>query len=241
MEQGLIQLNDRIWYWPHHPDPGNVQPSIGVIVGTHKSILVDTGNSPAYAIQVRAALDQAGLPPVSMIIYTHHHWDHVYGACAYDVPVLAHSKCRKILLEEAKKPWSKEYLDKLVQQNPKLRVSCEARNRAISDWQNFRIVVPDIVFERSKVIELDDLRIELEYVGGQHAEDAIIVKVPHSRVMFIGDCYYPPPLHLRTKGSTISNEILFKLVDDGIDLYIEGHDDPTTRDELVEYLSSIEN
>lgn len=241
MEQGLIQLDDHVWYWPHHPDPSAVQPSTGGIVGQHKSILVDAGNSPAQARQVRTALDQAGLPPVGMIIYTHHHWDHVYGACVYDVPVIAHTKCRKILLEEAMKPWSKEYLDKLVQQNPKLRISCEARNRAISDWQNFRIVIPDIVFERSKVIDLEGLRIELEYVGGQHAGDSIIVKVPQSRVMFIGDCYYPPPLHLRKPESTISNAILSKLVDDQIDYYIDGHDDPTTRDELVEYLSSLDN
>lgn len=241
MGQGLIQLDAHVWYWPHHPDPNIVQPSIGMIVGQSKSILVDAGNGPAHAIQVRAALDQAGLPPVSMIIYTHHHWDHVFGACVYDVPVIAHTKCRNFLLEEAQKPWSKEYLDKLVQQNPKLRASCKARNRAISDWQNFRIVIPNIVFERSKVIELDGLKIELEHVGGQHAEDSIIVKVSRSRVMFIGDCYYPPPLHLRTPGSTISKEILSNLVDEKIDYYVEGHDDPTTRDELDDYLSSVDN
>ena len=241
MEQDLIQLDDHVWYWPHHPDPNTVQPSIGVIVGQRNSILVDVGNSPAQARRVGAALTQVGIPPVSLIIYTHHHWDHISGACAYSVPVIAHAKCRAILLEEAQKPWSKEYLEELIQQNPKLRVSCEARNRAISDWQNFRIVVPETVFERSKVIELEGLRIELEYLGGQHAEDSIIVKVPQSRVMFIGDCYYPPPLHLRTPESTISNEILSNLVDDGIDLYIEGHDDPTTRNEIVEYLSSVKN
>ena len=240
MEQSLIQLDDHVWYWPPHPDPNTVQPSIGVIVGQRKSLLVDAGNSPAQAKQVCADLAQAGIPPVSMIIYTHHHWDHVFGACVYDVPVIAHTKCREILLEEAQKPWSREYLEELVKRNPKLRVSCEARNQAISDWQNFRIVVPDTVFEGSKVIDLEGLRLELQFVGGQHAEDSIIVKVPQSRVMFIGDCYYPPPLHLRTPESTISNEILFNLVDDDIDLYIEGHDDPTTRNELVEYLSSLE-
>jgi glyoxylase-like metal-dependent hydrolase (beta-lactamase superfamily II) len=153
---------------------------------------------------------------------------------------MAHAKCRGFLLEEAQKPWSREYLEELIRKNPKLRVSCEARDRAISDWQNFQVVVPDMVFERSKVIELEGLSIELEHVGGLHAQDSIIVKVPQSRVMFIGDCYYPPPLHLRTLESTISNEILSNLVDDGIDLYIEGHDDPTTRNELVEYLSSLE-
>jgi hypothetical protein len=39
---------------------------------------------------------------------------------------------------------------------------------------------------------------ELEHVGGQHAEDSIVVKIPQAQIMFIGDCYCLPTLHLRT-------------------------------------------
>ena len=119
MEQDLIQIDDHVWYWPHHPNPLAVQPSIGVVAGQRGSVLVDAGNSPAQARQVGAALTQAGIPPVSLIIYTHHHWDHVWGACAFSAPVIAHSKCRDILIKEAQKPWSTAYLEELIQQNPK--------------------------------------------------------------------------------------------------------------------------
>lgn len=238
MDQKLVQLTQNIWLWPHHPDPDVIQASIGLITGPHSSILVDAGNSPDVAERLKAAIQRAGLPKVESIIYTHHHWDHIWGACAFQVPVVAHKKCRDILMEEAKKPWGPQYLNYVVERNPKMRASVEARARAMRQWETFRIVLPEIVFNRIKVIDLEGMRVALEHVGGDHAEDSIVVRVPEDGVLFVGDCYYPPPLHLRTSESTHSIPMLASLKDKRYSLYIEGHDDPFTRAELVEFLES---
>jgi glyoxylase-like metal-dependent hydrolase (beta-lactamase superfamily II) len=173
---------------------------------------------------------------VSHIIYTHHHWDHVYGACAFDVPVVAHRLCREILLEEAGKPWSSAYLQDEIRTNPQLKVSYETRDRLIEDWETFRIVVPEIVFEDSMVIELGEMKVVLEHVGGEHAQDSIVVKVPQAGVIFLGDCYYPPPLHLRKPDADISIPMLASLEDGAYGLYVEGHGEPYTRDGLLAFL-----
>lgn len=236
MELTLKQLTEHAWLFPHDPDENAVQSCIGVITTGDESVMIDAGNSPRLARKIKTELTRNNLPPISRIIYTHHHWDHIYGACAFDVPVTAHIICRAILEEESKKPWSIEYLSEEIKREPKLTVSYTARAKSIEDWEAFRIVVPEEVFEIEKVINLDRLTIELEHVGGEHAEDSLIVKIPQDGVMFIGDCYYPPPVHLRKPDSVPSLDMLRRLQNDAYDLYVEGHGKPFTRTELLKFL-----
>src|SRR5687767_12620029 len=236
MELTLKQLTEHAWFLPHDPDKNAVQSSIGVVTTQNKSILIDAGNGPRLARKLRTELIRNNLPPVSRIIYTHHHWDHVYGACEFDVLATAHKLCKAILEEESKKPWGIEYLREEIKREPKLTVSYNARAKSIEDWKAFRIVVPEDVFETEKVIYLDRLSIELVHVGGEHAEDSIVVKIPQEKVMFIGDCYYPPPAHLRKPDSAPSLEMLRTLQNDAYDLYVEGHAKPFTRTGLLKFL-----
>jgi len=229
----LAQLTKHTWLLPHNPSPRAVQSSIGVIATQKGSVLVDAGKSPRLASRIKAELIRCNLPPVSHIIYTHNHWDHIYGACMFDdVKITAHVICKDILVRESKKPWSIEYLRREIKKNPKLKVSYEARAKSIDDWETFRIVVPEDLFENEKVIDMDGLTIELEHVGGEHSPDSILVKVPQDEVMFIGDCYYPPPLHLRKPGSTVSVDMLRRLRNYDYNLYVEGHDKPFTESKI---------
>lgn len=236
MRQKLIQLSDRVWLWPHRSSFSAVQSCVGVIAGREETVLVDAGNSPQLARRIKAALQQAGLPPVSRILYTHHHWDHVYGACEFQVPVIAHSRCKTLLTEEAQKPWGPEYLRQQMKVHPPLRASYTARLRAVRDWSGFRIVVPEIVFDDRLILRLGDMDLDLEHVGGQHAEDSIVVRVPQAGGMFLGDCYYPPPLHLRTPESKPALAMLAALERPEYTLYVEGHDRPFRRAQLLERL-----
>ena len=236
MEYKLAQLTEHTWLFPHNPDPAAVQSSIGVIVNRNESVLVDAGNSPRLARRIKTELARCNLPPVSRIIFSHHHWDHVYGACEFNVSVTAHRICKQILEEEARKPWGIEYLNEEGKRNPKLTLSYLGRADAVDDWDTFRIVVPQYVFETEASIDLHGLAIELEHVGGEHAEDSIVVKVPADGVMFLSDCYYPPPLHLRKPDSVPSVGILRKLLNEAYRLYVEGHDNPLTSEELGKLL-----
>lgn len=236
MELTLKQLTEHIWLLPHDPDENAVQSSIGVVATQYESVLIDAGNGPRLARKLKTELSRNNLPPVSRIIYTHHHWDHIYGACEFDVPVTAHVICRAIIEEESRKPWGLEFLREEIKREPKLTESYQARAKSIEDWEAFRIVVPEDVFEAGKAIDLDRLSIELVHVGGEHAKDSIIVKIPQDRVMFIGDCYYPPPAHLRKPDSAPSLDMLRRLQNDAYDLYVEGHGNPITRTELFQFL-----
>jgi glyoxylase-like metal-dependent hydrolase (beta-lactamase superfamily II) len=233
MSKGLVRLTDDVWIWPHDPDPARVQACVGIVAGRGASLIVDAGHSPDLARQVKASMLREGLPEPTLLTYTHHHWDHVWGACAWNVPVVAHKLCAEALRAEAAKPWSSEFLRSEVSRNPRLGPSFQARSRAVRDWTELRVVIPDRVFDAHLDLDIGGIAVELDHVGGPHTADSITVKVPSAKVMFLGDSYYAPPFHLRAPDASPDYEMLTSMVTPDYEWYVESHDEPLRRSDLV--------
>lgn len=231
----LLQIAKNIWVLPYHPR--YTQPAVGIIVGPTQTVLVDAGNSPAHAYKIMLALEQLQAPPVRYVIFTHHHWDHVLGAALFKVPIIAQTLCYELLEALAAEPWSAEFVAAQIRQNPLLKVRYSAMKQALGKWSEARFVLPTITFSHQMTLHLDGLSLVLMHVGGQHAEDSIIVSVPEAKVTFLGDCYYPPPYHLRTPDSAPDVKMLAKLLDDQSEIYIAGHDAPAARTEILAFLA----
>src|SRR5215813_14470810 len=110
----LRQVAENVWIFPRDEDTNRVQPNVGIIVAGKHTILVDGGNSPRHARRIMIALDDIQAPAVSYVIYTHSHWDHVFGAMVFGAPAIGHELCRKHLAEQASKPWSHSYLQEEI-------------------------------------------------------------------------------------------------------------------------------
>ena len=232
MPDSLTQVAQNVWVFPHDEDPNRVQPNVGVIVAGNHTILIDGGNSPRHARRVLLSLDDIQAPAVSYIIYTHGHWDHVFGAMVFGAPAIAHELCHRYLVDSASKPWSYSYIQEEIMRMPAREANLRALGRAIEDWRNFRVVVPEITLSKILRLYLEGLTIEIEHVGGQHAADSVVVRLRESRVMFTGDCYYPPPPHIHHPDDLLDSAMIESLVEDDIDVYIDGHGDPRTRAEF---------
>lgn len=229
---GPVRLADRVWLWPSDPDPSRVHSAVGVIVGDHGTLLIDAGNSPEHAARIHRWLLASGFPPLQGVVFTHHHWDHTFGACALEVPVIAHESCHDLLQDEAKRAWNASALQEEMAQNPRLTPSHQAKLQAIKDWATFRIVTPGTVFRTGLSLDPGGCPIELAHVGGGHASDSILVRIPSARMLFLGDCHYPPPLHLRSEDSAPDRDLLASLLHPGFDLYVEGHGESRTREQV---------
>ena len=83
MSDTLQQVASNIWIFPHDEDANRVQPNVGIIVAGKHTVLIDAGNSPRHARRIMIALDDIQAPAVSYLIYTHSHWDHVFGAMVF--------------------------------------------------------------------------------------------------------------------------------------------------------------
>ncbi|MFI6760128.1 MBL fold metallo-hydrolase [Micromonospora sp. NPDC050417] len=242
MRESLRHLAGRVWWYPHDEDEDKVQGGVAVIVDDSGSILVDAGNAPTTARQIQAAIEAAGLPAVRRLVYTHHHWDHVWGACAWpDVEIIGHRAGARLLAEEARRPWSHQYLREQVERNPRLGPSFSARGRAMPDWEGFVVLPPHTTFDDTLTLTTD---VEIRHVGGRHAEDSTVVAVPDSGVLLLGDSYYPPPYHLLEPGDGPDVALVRWLLDEGryghYEWFVDSHDHPHRTRDVRELLRAAE-
>ncbi|WP_239000940.1 MBL fold metallo-hydrolase [Jiangella asiatica] len=185
---------------------------------------------------MRHAVAAAGLPPVRRVVLTHHHWDHTWGAAAWEAPLVAHRLCARFMAAEALEPWSHDHLRRRIADNPLLGPSYRARGRAVDDFTDLTFVTPSTTFEDRLRVTEGGATVELVHVGGGHTPDSTVVRVPAAGVLFLGDCYYPPPHHLRRPGDGPDLDLVASLVSDDIEWYVESHDVPRRRAEVEEAL-----
>lgn len=224
MSDELVQVAERIWLFPAESGNGTVQPNVGVIVTETGSVLVDAGNSPRHGRRILRALAARDLPPVLYVIYTHHHWDHIFGAQVYVAPVVAHDLCHELLVERAARPWGFAYIEDEIRRNPATEPIYTAIQRANDDWQGFRVVLPSLTFTHRMALEVGGRSIGIEHVGGQHAPDSVVVRVRDAGVLFVSDCFYKPTLLHRTADATTDYALVERfLADESIQVFIDGH------------------
>ncbi len=234
------QLADNVWIYPQGENLERIEPVVGAIITANHTVLIDCGNSPGHGRAIQRALNERKAPPVSTIIYTHHHWDHTFGSCVFDAEVIACQSCAHEVEKMSQIPWGHEWLVREMQDNPSMERSNRAKLLAIDDWNEFRIVKPSRIFADQMTLVVDGITLQLQWVGGPHASDSITVEVVGQGVLFVADCFYPPPFHLRKPEDTIDWDMLNRLRKDSIQWYVHGHGKPLTSDEVIQSYQQAE-
>lgn len=187
----LVRVSEHTWMFPHDPDRKKIQPTVGVVASDNATMIYDAGNGPIHARKIKEAIEQENLPPVRYIIYSHHHWDHIFGAQEFpDAEIIAHESALRGIQHYADIYWNSAYIRSQLDEKPWF----VAIEWAIDDFEHFEIMMPTHTFtDRLLQVNIDGLSVEIEHVGGKHASDSIVLKVPEDRVMFLADCFYPRP------------------------------------------------
>lgn len=185
----LIEVAANVYTFPHDPDRRKIQPSVGVVLSADATLLYDCGNGTRHARQIQQALDAIHAPPVTHIVYSHWHWDHVFGACLFPgAAIIGHTRTREHLKEYNKRPWTPESVAAQIPEKPWYAAILDA----IDDWDAFHVVPPAITFDHPcYTFRFGAFTLEIEHVGGKHSDDSVVLKVVEPRVMFLGDSYYP--------------------------------------------------
>jgi len=138
--------------------------------GNHQSMFIVTSQGviatdpisylrPAkpYIDAIKAVTDK----PIKYVIYSHHHYDHIAGGKPFQdlgATFIAHRRAKERLLELKK------------------------QNALLPD-----VVIPDQTVDEKKTIRLGDTSLELIFVGRNHSDNSLVMRLPKEKLVFVVD------------------------------------------------------
>jgi glyoxylase-like metal-dependent hydrolase (beta-lactamase superfamily II) len=180
-ELKLHQLTEHIYWLPS--DSTTDRPVLGAIVGTKGVLIVDAGNSPAHANILLDELARNNIAPPNYLVLTHWHWDHVFGTAVFNIPIIASQETKRIVEEMAQLDWSDEALDARVEAGAEIEFCRDMMKKELPDRTSLILKAPDIAFTDKLDIDLGNINCRIVHVGGDHAEDSVVVYNPQNRAV----------------------------------------------------------
>lgn len=156
----FTEVADRVWVARYRLHDVNV----ALVGGADGLLVVDTHSSAEAAREVVADVGSLGIGPVTAIVNTHAHFDHVLGNATFvaaygELPVIAHEAAAEELVA-----WQR------------------AEPEAASG-----LVLPGRTFSSAIVLDLGDRAVELVHPGRGHTSGDLVVRVPDADAVLAGD------------------------------------------------------
>jgi len=179
--------------------------NIGLVVGPSGALVVDTGSSPAQGAAIREAAEAFAGVPVTGVLVTHWHYDHLFGLAGFDgVPSWGHEE----LAARLGRP--------------------EAHGAAVDlGVDPAELVAPVHGFALARVLDAGGRRVEALHFGRAHTDTDVIAYVPDANLVFAGDLLesagppaFGPDSHLRDWPSAVDG--ILGLVDE-YTVLVPGH------------------
>ena len=214
----LTRITEHVyWMPPGRPD----RPSLGAVVGSRRTLMLDGGSSRAHTNEFLRALAAGGAARPFAVVYTHSHWDHVFGGIEVNAPIVAHASTAERLVALAAMDWSDEGLDRRVAAGEASPEHAANVREELPAPRIVEIAPTDVIFQDGLEIELGGATVTVRHLGGDHSAESSVMYVEPDRVLFLGDCTYPSPTGVLTR--ELAFPIHEAILAVAAEHYVEGH------------------
>ena len=204
--------------------------------------MLDAGSSRAHTREFLDGLAAFGVAAPSALVYTHSHWDHVFGGVEVGGLVIAHELTAAYLLELASLNWSDEGLDRRVTDGLASPAHAANVKAELPAPRTVEVAPPDVVFRDGLDLDLGGVAVRVRHVASDHCADACVMLVEPDAVLFLGDSTCASP------AGAMTAEAAFALRDAirsfGAEQFVEGHEEAVssraTMEELFEKMRVAE-
>ena len=184
----MKQYSSRIYYL--EGDGVTDQPNIFYLLGNKFSILVDAGNSPENYHRLIHELDLLHLPHPSLIVITHWHWDHTFGMCAADCPVIASELTDRQLKTVSGWRWDEASMKRRLESGEDIQFCHDHILVQYSNPEEIRVTAADLTFSGKMTINPGGITCLLEQRDSPHSRDSVLIHIPEEQVLIGGDAQY---------------------------------------------------
>lgn len=159
------------------PANRNFISNAGFVVTADGVVVIDALGSPQLARELMAHVKALTGKPVSHVIVTHYHADHIYGLQEFKrggARVIAHRAAR-------------DYL-----QSDTAQSRLAASRSELAPWidAQTRLVPADQWLDGSRELVVGGVRFVLAHVGPAHTPEDLVVYLPAEKVLFAGDIVF---------------------------------------------------
>jgi cyclase len=144
----------------------------GFLVGSEGVVAIDTCATERRTHAFLDAVAARSTQPIRTVVNTHHHGDHTHGNyLTWPATIVAHRRAR----------------DEMEVADPAV-YSLIFGN---VEWGDLRLAKPTLVVDDHVSLFVDDLEVELHYIGGPaHTTNDLVAWVPSRSVLFTGDLVF---------------------------------------------------
>ena len=171
----LSKVSDRV----HANWDGETGGNVGIIT-LDDTVLVVDAQYPGSARRFREAIPRVTGKPLSHLLLTHVHGDHVFGNMVFeDLEIVSHRRLWEKMENSLEEEWAPENLGKMLE---------TYRRDAPERWwlfEGLRIVAPTTTFTD----RWEKNGVELIHTGG-HTDCSSIVYVQEDKTLFAGDLLF---------------------------------------------------
>ncbi len=166
---GWVEVGDRVFVRRY----AFFDQNIGVVLGDGAALVVDTRSTHVQAREILADLRGLTDSPVTVVVDTHGHFDHVLGNHVFrPATIWGHARCVA-------------FMSRTV--GPRMARIAEDSPEIATDLAEVVVDPPDRVFTETASVDVGDRRVELRFLGRGHTDHDIVVRVPDAAVLFAGD------------------------------------------------------
>ena len=147
----------------------------GFVVGRRGATVIDTCFTERRTRAFLDSIRSVTKLPLHTLVNTHHHGDHTHGNYLFrDSTIVAHELCREAVLE-AGLPRPDNTIGMLF---PNV------------DWGNLELAAPTMTYQDKMTLYVEDLRLELIFMGPAHTTNDTVVWLPDHKLLFSGDLIF---------------------------------------------------
>ena len=164
-EPVLTELAPNVYYF-FAPGPAGLNYSSLIVVSDDAALVTDTYNFP-YAMQLREVVAGLTDAPVTSVVLTHEHYDHVGGTGAFEgATVYCHRNCQPVF-----------------DLHP-TRTDPDRTHPLLGD-------VPERIeaWDERQDLMVGDIAVELHYLGPGDGEATTVIYLPEERIVLTADLY----------------------------------------------------
>lgn len=211
----LIKVSPRAYYVQGIPGEATENEGFisnaGVVITDEGVVVIDSLGTPSLAYQLLSKIRALTDKPITKVILTHYHADHIYGLQVFK------EEGAEIIAPEG----AKEYLASEIARNRLIE-----RRESLFPWvdENTYLVTPDKYITGREAFTLGGIDFVIEPVGSTHSQGDMTIHVVQENVLYAGDLIFEGRIPF-VAGSSPANWIkqLSSLDAGKFDVIVPGH------------------